>query len=81
MDSQTASLFLDGLVDQATTTDDYAFVSTLHVLRQACEKSNADPAKIGMLCRAAEYISEARIDAEQPRSAPGAFVRLRSRLS
>lgn len=81
MDSQTASLFLDGLVEQATTTDDYAFVGTLHVLRQACEQADADPSKIGVICRAAEFISEARVDAEQPRAAPGARVRLRSRLT
>ena len=81
MNSQTASLFLDGLVDQAITTDDYAFIGTLHVLRDACDNADEDPNRIGAICRAAEYVSEVRVTSEPPRSAPGARVRLRSRLT
>lgn len=81
MDTESASLFLDNLVDQAIISDDYAFVSTLHVLRQACERESKDPSRVGLLCRAAEYVSEARIGAEAPRGAPGAHVRLRSKAA
>jgi len=85
MNSQTASLFLDGLVDQAIGTDDYAFIGTLHVLRDACETAGDDSDRIGAICRAAEYVSEARVEckpsrtAEPSRALPGARVRLRSR--
>lgn len=81
MDTESASLYLDTLVDQAISSDDYAFVSTLHVLRQACERETLDPTRIGLLVRAAEYVSEARIGAEAPRAAPGACVRLRSKAA
>lgn len=76
---QTASLFLDGLVDHAETTDDYALVGTLHVLRQACEHSTDDPSRLGTICRAAELVSEARADIGPTRSSPGLCLRLRSR--
>lgn len=79
MDTETASLYFDDLVEQAISSDDFAFVGTLHVLREAAERERADPARVGILCRAAEYVSEARIGQEQPRAAPGARVRLRSK--
>jgi len=81
MNSQSASLYLDGLVDQAVITDDYAFIGTLHVLRDACDNAGEDTTRIGAICRAAEYVSEARVVAEPSRDVPGTRVRLRSRLT
>jgi hypothetical protein len=81
MDIESATLFLDGLVDQAVTADDYALIGTLHVIRQFCEIEETDTSKLGVICRAAEYICELRINTEPPRSAPGCRVRLRSRAT
>ena len=79
MNRETASLYLDNLVEQAVGSDDYAFVGALHVLRDACEHEAHDPGRVGLLVRAAECVSEARVGAEAPRGAPGARVRLRSK--
>lgn len=79
MNSQSAADYLDSLVDQAAFCDDYAFLGALHVLRDALAAQGGDTARLNVLCRAAEYLSEARIEADPPRGAPGARVRLRSR--